>query len=479
MKPWLVVCVVAVATVLGVVAGLRLLADTDAPSVAGPAASEIQVLRQRVDELTARLDAMARAAAVAAATPERSNAFALPPDLAPTAATPEARDPLWYLDQYVRSFAIDAQGVEYWRLAVEAHVVELQAAIVQLVRDPMRPVALRSALAVMFGRRAFADSPDVVAALLAALVPPAPDSLAERALTALTAIGSSLAVPGLEHAVVALREGGLRERALALLCELAGDGRNAILLRLFAAARDDAFRGLLVRQLDGSDASAALDLLRTAAGGEQSVRLAAAQRVHEFDEPGFDALVDGWRPREPDPQVLAALGGPAAGNEIPGWSAMQATGAPDADPSRDDPKAWASRDADMGRQWLQLGYAQPMPAHAVRIFEVNSPGCVVEVQARGTSGGWTTVWSGTAEAQGSPLVLTFPRTAFAVRSLRLVLDTDRKPGWNEIDAVELIGPGGAQWAVKATASSSYASRGSQLASDAVQFDDFGPVKARR
>jgi len=35
-----------------------------------------------------------------------------------------------------------------------------------------------------------------------------------------------------------------------------------------------------------------------------------------------------------------------------------------------------------------------------------------------------------------------------------VLDTNRTPGWNEIDAVELIG-GGAQWAKQATASSTY------------------------
>ena len=37
----------------------------------------------------------------------------------------------------------------------------------------------------------------------------------------------------------------------------------------------------------------------------------------------------------------------------------------------------------------------------------------------------------------------------------MTLDTNRAPGWNEIDAVELLGPGGRQWASDARASSNY------------------------
>jgi hypothetical protein len=46
-------------------------------------------------------------------------------------------------------------------------------------------------------------------------------------------------------------------------------------------------------------------------------------------------------------------------------------------------------------------------------------------------------------------------TPYRVRVLRLTLDTDLRPGWSEIDAVELIGPDGRAWASSATASSSY------------------------
>jgi hypothetical protein len=112
----------------------------------------------------------------------------------------------------------------------------------------------------------------------------------------------------------------------------------------------------------------------------------------------------------------------------------------------------------MGLQWLQLGYANAVRANGVRIFEVNSPGCVVEVLARGADGAWTSLWRGTADNGQAPLVITFPLTAFAVRTIRIVLDTNRKPSWNEIDAVELLSPGAGQWAERATASSTYASQ---------------------
>jgi len=40
-------------------------------------------------------------------------------------------------------------------------------------------------------------------------------------------------------------------------------------------------------------------------------------------------------------------------------------------------------------------------------------------------------------------------------NVRVVLDTHRVNGWNEIDSVELVGPDGRAWATSATASSIY------------------------
>lgn len=66
------------------------------------------------------------------------------------------------------------------------------------------------------------------------------------------------------------------------------------------------------------------------------------------------------------------------------------------------------------------------------------------------------LWSG-VEASAAPGVfeVQFATTAFRVRKLYLTLDTNRRPGWSEIDAVELVGPQGRAWASSARASSSY------------------------
>jgi hypothetical protein len=53
--------------------------------------------------------------------------------------------------------------------------------------------------------------------------------------------------------------------------------------------------------------------------------------------------------------------------------------------------------------------------------------------------------------------IRFAPTGFRVRAVRIVLDTNKRPGWCEIDAVELLGPDGSSWAQDATASSSYGS----------------------
>ena len=52
------------------------------------------------------------------------------------------------------------------------------------------------------------------------------------------------------------------------------------------------------------------------------------------------------------------------------------------------------------------------------------------------------------------------RTEVTARTVKLYLDSAGVPGWNEIDAVELVGRDGShQWARSATASSTYAERG--------------------
>ena len=113
----------------------------------------------------------------------------------------------------------------------------------------------------------------------------------------------------------------------------------------------------------------------------------------------------------------------------------------------------------MGMQWLELGYRQPRRVDAIRIFEVNSAGAIVAIETVDEKGTGRTVWKGKDPlTKPGTFVVKIRRTHYRVKLVRLVLDTNRARGWNEIDAVEILGPDGRAWADSATASSSFAIR---------------------
>jgi hypothetical protein len=143
--------------------------------------------------------------------------------------------------------------------------------------------------------------------------------------------------------------------------------------------------------------------------------------------------------------------------EAPAWAAAQAAGPPDAGVG-DDPKAWASLQADAGAEWLELRYEKAVHVARVVIHENENPGAIARVVAFDAAGGEVVLWEGVEPARQKPAKFEVKpaRTARTDR-LRIELDTTRVPGWNEIDAVQLVGADGStQWAVAATASSSYA-----------------------
>ncbi len=457
MKPlWILLGLIAALLVVLLATTLNKPAAPKSESSLGASSAQLEDiadLQRAVALLAHRLDELEHSHPLDLGT-ERHDAT-LPPSLSSSAAGDGPRDPSWYLEQYVLSFADSPQGSEYFRLAVDAFAVELRAPICELVRDTGRIDELRGSLATMLGKRRFQGDMQVVDALIVAVRPPGADALALRALQSLEIAGGARGQTALENVLFTLKSKPVEERALAVIRKLAGEQANAALFRLFLHAPDDEWRILLVRMLDGSELAAALDLLRASSTQQQPVRLAGAYKIGEYVEDEFQDFVGEWLAVETDAQVIEALhGAQKQQKDIPGWHAMKATGAPDADPKRDDPNAWASASGDMGVQWLELTYANPMRASGVRIYEVNSPGAVSEIKAKNPSGEWDTLWSGTASGNGAPLVLEWPLTSYEVKVIRVVLDTNRTPGWNEIDAVELIG-GGAQWAKHATASSSY------------------------
>jgi hypothetical protein len=380
--------------------------------------------------------------------------------VAPPSAVREQSDGFdarWYLEQYERSFqGGGGEGSEYFRLAVDAYAPELLAAIAAIVRDPAAPAALRAGLAAMLGTPRFARNGLAIDALLAALRDGG-EALATLALTGLAVVGDGGTAVVLERLMWSLPTVGLQQRALAAMVALYGPDSNRALQRLFAAASGAEHKSLVLAMLSTADADAALDVFRQASLDEDPVRLQAAQVVERFRGEAFSAFIEHWLGHEQDERVRQVLARARSRmSQVQPYAAQKATGAPDAEPNQDHPNAWASSRPQMGSQWLELGYRPARRASAVRIHEVNVAGEVVQVELIDEGGNRHRAWAGDdPTARPGVFEVRFATTAYLVRKVRIVLDTDRRAGWSEIDAVELLGPDGRAWAVEASASSAY------------------------
>ena len=155
---------------------------------------------------------------------------------------------------------------------------------------------------------------------------------------------------------------------------------------------------------------------------------------------------------EPDAVSPAEISSP--GNRVP-WSPGQAAGSPDTPQAGDRSTAWASQDPDGGPEWLRLEYERPVEIAQVLVRETYNPGAITAISAVLTNGSEVTLWQGVEPKGEAPFESEFNVTNRVVAGTIIVrLDTRRVPGWNEIDAVELVGRDGSrQWAKSATASS--------------------------
>jgi len=369
----------------------------------------------------------------------------------------DAAGPATFLDRYLLSFADGGRGSEYFRLAVDAHAPLLVDHLTRLIADPTLAQDLRVQIIGILGTERFKGDGRVVDALLGLLHAESPLEIAKPVLEALEATADSAAIPALERYAGEVPWSNLPYEIYDAIAAIAGSERNAVLRRLLNRARDDVSRTLVLDRIDRADPDGAFLLFTDAWTLDTTVRAAAATRLGDFRTDEFKQFVAEKLSVETDPEVRKSLErARAKQGEIPGFDAMQAAGAPNADPNVDDPRAWASARGDMGLQWIELSYRTPLRVNRLRIFEVNSAGAVVEVQTVASGGQRRTVWRG-ADPTVRPGVfdLRIDATSYRVARVRLVLDTSRRPGWNEIDAVEVAGPDGRAWAASAVASSSY------------------------
>jgi hypothetical protein len=123
-----------------------------------------------------------------------------------------------------------------------------------------------------------------------------------------------------------------------------------------------------------------------------------------------------------------------------GWSANQATGAPNVDKYADDGHAWAPKTPDAGIEWLVLTFPKPVHAEEVRVRESCGSGAVIKVEAYDEAGTPHTLWAGNDPTTDlNYLIVKTPKTDYKTEKVKVTLATNVIPGWNEIDAVQLVG----------------------------------------
>ena len=143
----------------------------------------------------------------------------------------------------------------------------------------------------------------------------------------------------------------------------------------------------------------------------------------------------------PSPQWATSVRGFSTEYTSSSWSAQQALGAPNVFPrSGDIEAAWASREPDSSTEFIELGFAQPQRASALEIYETFNPGAITRVELITERGERIVVPRRELRWNGGAAVSSFGTscTQEPIVAARLVVDSGKVAGWNEVDAVGLL-----------------------------------------
>lgn len=126
------------------------------------------------------------------------------------------------------------------------------------------------------------------------------------------------------------------------------------------------------------------------------------------------------------------------------YTATQMTGKPDVENYADDGRAWAEKEADKGMEWVKLTYEKPVNATEVRVRQNVGPGAIIKVELIDTDGKSHTVWEGEDKTQYIPekiqyFIAKFDKTTYKTKVVKITMACNAVQGWNEIDAVQLVG----------------------------------------
>jgi hypothetical protein len=122
------------------------------------------------------------------------------------------------------------------------------------------------------------------------------------------------------------------------------------------------------------------------------------------------------------------------------WSANQVTGLPNVDKYGDDGNAWAPKTQDAGIEWLDVKFPKPVHATEIRVRESCGSGAVIKVELFDEQGVAHTAWAGNdPTTELNYLIVKLPKTDYKTDRVKVTLATNVIPGWNEIDAIQLVG----------------------------------------
>jgi hypothetical protein len=123
-----------------------------------------------------------------------------------------------------------------------------------------------------------------------------------------------------------------------------------------------------------------------------------------------------------------------------GYDADQVLGVPDVYPShKDSASAWAPAGRDGTHEWIVVHFVPPVEATGVVVVETFNPGAVVRIDDFSNNAIAEPLWFGASPtANQSRLLLLNLSERRTIYSLRVVLDTSRVAGWNEIDGIGLV-----------------------------------------
>jgi hypothetical protein len=131
----------------------------------------------------------------------------------------------------------------------------------------------------------------------------------------------------------------------------------------------------------------------------------------------------------------------------PRYAASQATGKPNIPlgMAGDNPDAWSPAAKNEGTAWIELTFPKPVHATEVRVRQNNAPGAIAKIEVIAADGTTHLWWEGVdpfvepAVREIAWFAVRVPKTAYVAAKVKLTLNLASRPGYNQIDAVQLVG----------------------------------------